>query len=889
MIAPRYRFLPWVRLGASPPDPDLPDADLAPRATLPLTLRINDRHDVAVTARLHGPGDVVSIDTRQVVRTDPPHLASEFEPNYFPLVEFDRPDLPWLFTPATGDAAGKLRPWIVLVTVRRQPGVSITVDPASRRPVLRIAAPARPGAELPDLADSWAWAHAQVLDAGTGIPLADQLAASSTQNLSRLLCARRLASDTAYVACVVPAFEIGRRAGLGLPTRQRDEEHLDPAWGSDDDAPNEIDLPVLYHWEFSTGAAGDFEALARRLTPRPAPSGSPGRPLSARGLGFGLPDLGTIELGGALRPIGGPGRGPLPSTFATALRTLLDLPVARLTGGSTDPVVGPPIYGSRQAARTTVTGAPPWLASLNLDPRLRAFAGLGVAVVQEQQEHLMAAAWEQLGPAASAARQLHQPAFAGAVLRRIHRHLATLDPDRLAAVTAPAMARLLVTPPVAVLTPGGSATVTMQRALADSRTPSTVLSAAFRRAVRPRGPLLRRAALAAGGVPARPATKFVTQLATSPSVVFFRLPRPDMVTTLIIGQQLDRLPVPSVPGPAAQHKALPRRRQRAAHLRGPPHRSAPAQRRPQPVRQYDDATPPPGRPRPGPHRPAGPAVVEGGAASGSPPPDRLPTPYFPQPMYEVLRDLDPQFLLPGCDRVEPDSVIPLATDPGVVEAFMVGLNHEMARELLWREYPGDDRGTPFLVFWPRSGPVAGENTGQMPQLHKWEPNSQLGTHLSIGAGSELVVLVRGELFARYPGTIVYLTRSTTPGTAGSERVLPAFRAPLTPDMTFFGFAVPAAQLAAATLVRGLRATGHRAPLRPRRVHFDRPRRPHDRLVGGPVVGRSGRRRRRAGRHHPRTSSAVAWPADGSARSAGRPTADTWPRSRCSSRSASPAR
>ena len=67
-----------------------------------------------------------------------------------------------------------------------------------------------------------------------------------------------------------------------------------------------------------------------------------------------------------------------------------------------------------------------------------------------------------------------------------------------------------------------------------------------------------------------------------------------------------------------------------------------------------------------------------------------------------------------------------------------------------------------------------------------------------GAGSELVVLVRGRVFARYPGTIVYLTRSTTPGVAGSERVLPAFRAELTVDVTFFGFAVPAAQLQAAT-------------------------------------------------------------------------------------------
>ena len=30
---------------------------------------------------------------------------------------------------------------------------------------------------------------------------------------------------------------------------------------------------------------------------------------------------------------------------------------------------------------------------------------------------------------------------------------------------------------------------------------------------------------------------------------------------------------------------------------------------------------------------------------------------------------------------------------------MVGLNHEMARELLWREYPTDQRGSYFRQFW----------------------------------------------------------------------------------------------------------------------------------------------------------------------------------------------
>ena len=87
----RYRFGPWVRLGAGGPTPDTLGAGLPTRATIPVNVGVNGQ-PVGVTARLHGPGDVVSIDTRMVVRTDPPHLASEFEPNYFPLVEFDRPD-----------------------------------------------------------------------------------------------------------------------------------------------------------------------------------------------------------------------------------------------------------------------------------------------------------------------------------------------------------------------------------------------------------------------------------------------------------------------------------------------------------------------------------------------------------------------------------------------------------------------------------------------------------------------------------------------------------------------------------------------------------------------------------------------------------------------------
>jgi hypothetical protein len=799
----RYRFLPWARLGVGSTTVDTLGAGVAARTTLPVHLRVNARQDIAVTALVHGPGDVVGIDTRLVVRTDPPNLASEFEPNYFPLVEFDRPDVPWLFTPATGDAQGRLRPWIVLVVVRRQPGVSVELDAASRRPVLKIAPPARPAVELPDLADSWAWAHAQVVDPDDGTGLDALLAADSTQNLSRLVCPRRLAADTAYIACVVPAFEIGRRAGLGLEITADDERELTPAWTASD---VEVDLPVLYRWDFSTGDAGDFESLVKRLTPRPAPEGMGTRPLAVNGLGFGLPDLGDVPLGGALRPIEAQPRGPLPSAFATAIGAVLDLPAARQTGGSADPVVGPPIYGSRQAAQPTIAGAPPWIVTLNEDPRLRAVAGLGSLVVQDQQEHLMAAAWDQLGTVAEETRQLRQPLFAGAVLGRVRTRLATLDPDLLMSVAAPLMARVPAAMGVA-----GPGTPTLQQQVVTSRTPTAMVSAAFRKAVRPQGSLARRVAASvapppdapAGGPPVMARMRFVTEVTQTPTIVFQRAVRSDMVTTDAVMANFDQLVIISLPDAIQRNIAL-----RAAVDEVQTYYQQMAGITP----TTDDRTPifatavrdilmvqldpaitiaPTIAPLVASPPPTDAAAPEPPSVAG---PD-LPGPTFPQPMFEPLRDLDPQYLLPGCDLVVADSVVPLASDAAFIEAYMTGLNHEMSRELLWREYPSDERSTSFRVFWTPAGadPRAYD---QLPPLHEWTPDSDLGNHFMTGTDGNLVVLVRGELFHRYPGTVVYLTRSTTPGVAGSERVLPLFRGDLLADMTFLGFGVSATDLQA---------------------------------------------------------------------------------------------
>ena len=81
---------------------------------------------------------MTGIDQQQVVRTEPRNLSFDFEPNYFPAIEFDRPDFPWLLTPAKADTKGILRPWLCLIVVKKQDGVTLRSGGNLTLPVLEI-------------------------------------------------------------------------------------------------------------------------------------------------------------------------------------------------------------------------------------------------------------------------------------------------------------------------------------------------------------------------------------------------------------------------------------------------------------------------------------------------------------------------------------------------------------------------------------------------------------------------------------------------------------------------------------------------------------------------------------------------------------------------------
>lgn len=126
-------------------------------------------------------------------------------------------------------------------------------------------------------------------------------------------------------------------------------------------------------------------------------------------------------------------------------------------------------------------------------------------------------------------------------------------------------------------------------------------------------------------------------------------------------------------------------------------------------------------------------------------------PRFDRPMYKALDAYDREWLVPGLGTLpEPELVTLLSMNGEFTEAFLVGLSDEMGRELLWRSYPTDSRGTYFYRFWdPQQDELAHP-------IHRFG-SGPLGSHVSLGPEAEsgrAVVVIRGELVRRYPDLTV---------------------------------------------------------------------------------------------------------------------------------------
>ena len=533
MTANAYTFLPWLRIGLATkiaPETGQPGPEELDRATIPVTLRVaGDRiagseplfKDITQPVQLYGPGDVIGVDPRAISRLEPRPWITNVEPNYLAHIEFYHEDFPWRYSPAgKNETTNRLRPWLALVVLaggsdpKADAAAEFTEGVQGRNP-LPFVTVGDPAGSLPDPELSGAWAHVHVngqLDVPVrsgNVPtvlsaLQQVLRTNPDSACSRLLCPRHLKPNTSYHAFLVPAFETGRLAGLGLDPAASPGA-LYPSWGGQDpdytpDAPGA--LPYYHRWFFGTGSAGDFEALVELLQPRRPDdrvarrdidvhsSAGPGLPGITKPAGIG----GVLRLGGALkvpkRPLDlwdqwddpppteppdppDPTRLPYPQPFQKALAGLINLadeylaktpadahtdlqdiagPPAEYLADEVDPIITPPLYGRWPALTSRLLyerdGTPiespldrNWVHRLNLDPRFRVAANFGTQIVQKRQEEFMNAAWAQVGDVLRANAKIRAAQLAREVGHALHKHLDPQpDPAAPAAFSAQANA-----------------------------------------------------------------------------------------------------------------------------------------------------------------------------------------------------------------------------------------------------------------------------------------------------------------------------------------------------------------------------------------------------------------------------------------------------------------
>ena len=174
-------------------------------------------------------------------------------------------------------------------------------------------------------------------------------------------------------------------------------------------------------------------------------------------------------------------------------------------------------------------------------------------------------------------------------------------------------------------------------------------------------------------------------------------------------------------------------------------------------------------------------------------------PEFKEPMFDELARQSLDFVMPGVDKFPVDRCAMFDSDRSFVEAFLVGLNHEMAREMLWREFPTNLKSTFFSHFWDKSdAPVTPEtpNARDIRPITEWDKPSVFGhgSHFIGAASDPLFFVLRGDLLRKYPNTVVFMQPAKLDGNVkvpddDAGLLMPIASARVGADIFFVGFDV----------------------------------------------------------------------------------------------------
>ncbi|MCB0629568.1 MAG: hypothetical protein R2824_19705 [Saprospiraceae bacterium] len=687
-----HYFIPYMRQGLAAMVSDL--SGPGKRITVPVSLHMEASDLPADTVlkdvALLGPGDVLGINERIIRKTEPEADSRTFEPSLIPFVEFTDPDFLWRFSTRKTPDGNNWLPWLSLIVLRSNGGEKtpeFTLLPAAE-PELPPRIQLSDDAILPDLHFSWKWAHIHTndLDNKTIDQLHQSIARTPEQAVCRLLCPRRLEPQTNYSAFIVPTFRIGVDVALGIPSiAERDELN----WDTPDDAKGRV-IPYYYQWDFQTDTRGDFEYLVRLLQPRVLKDMGT-RAIDCSNPGYNLVQ-GELEMQmeGALRSLdtqyqkwGMDDEDPgTPNETQVAFADLLNSREVTVNGKKklrvTPPVYGEWYVGGEGGNTQVVVERTSWLEQLNLDFRHRASAGLGVRFVKENQESLMKAAWKQFSEINKVNKSLNLGRFGRAVSMRMYRRLETMADENVLQLSLPLQSKIKSPEQEA----DQGTTFTLQARLQSSAISNNLSNVKVKKYLSKTNTTQNKST----GYKYAPLLR--DQL-VSPGF------RPDGLLTRggDTGQIMYKiLETGDTQDPAFQQMGLNAKAALNPQTTITSRFTGRIDKLRQWERKYQDK-------------------LKGGetrsrALPGATEEDPLrPVMWYPEfhrAMYRFLRDLSQEYILPGMENIPENTVGLLQTNRRFLEAFMIGLNHEFASELRWREFPTDMRGSYFRKFWDTS-------------------------------------------------------------------------------------------------------------------------------------------------------------------------------------------
>ncbi len=254
----------------------------------------------------------------------------DVESNYFPLIEFEQPDLPWRYTPARANTADRLRPWMCLITLREDEIAEFQETGADGGlPVVTVTSADFAAAHRTELGVG---ARAGVRRAGAGSEcispaVAARYVTGAGDRAIALASAARTESAVprfsradvrTRTACRPARSRFGRRPRAGLDGGRRADP---PA--------RLLSLALRHRRRRRLRISGETTSAAASR------AGIGVRPLDASDAGLGPPpaDTAPLVLEGALVPPGfqrGAWTGTVPAAFRTKLAELLNTPAKLL-------------------------------------------------------------------------------------------------------------------------------------------------------------------------------------------------------------------------------------------------------------------------------------------------------------------------------------------------------------------------------------------------------------------------------------------------------------------------------------------------------------------------------------------------------------------------------